>query len=82
MDKSKKLSKKEILKLDKKRAIIKEITQIVNGNLVNFFVVKIGGVVFCDDDGEYRWLTRKEAEEARKRIKQRVRKIIDELKAV
>ncbi len=81
MGKTRKLSKKELLKFDGKRAMIGRITQIVNDDLVDFFVVRIGGIIFCDDGGAYRWSTRKEAEEARERIKKRVRKVIAELKS-
>ena len=80
MKKSRKLSKKELLKFEGKRAIITKITQIINNDFIDFFVVKINGIVFCDDDGEYRWPTREEAKKARDRIKRRIRKVIDELK--
>ena len=79
MKKTKKLRPEEILKFDGKRAIIGTITQIVDDELTAFFVVKIGGIIFYNNN-EYRWKTRKEAEEARERIKKHVREMIKKIK--
>ena len=75
------LNEREILEFDGKRVMIGTISQIIDGNFINFYVVKIGGKIFCDDGGIFKFRTKKEAEEARERIKRRVRKVIDELKA-
>lgn len=62
-----------------KHAIISKIGQIENGDFIDYYCVKIGGVVFTNKKGEYKFLTKEEAEKARREIKQIIKQKIVEL---
>lgn len=64
--------KTDLRKFRGKKAVIGKISQILDGNFVDHYCVKIGGYVFTNNSGVYKFDTEEEAKKARIEIKEKL----------
>ena len=69
----------DLLKYKGKKARIDDLCLLENGDFVDYYCVKIGGVIFSDKNGNYRFLWKEEANIARLQIQKTVSEEIKKL---